>query len=715
MIIFYAIPIFFASALLFCIQPLVGKILLPEFGSSPTVWNSCMLFFQICLLLGYTYADNLIKIKSLSKQIQIHLVLLLLSLVVFFYYTYSHDVFSVEHFKSSNLSQPLQILYYLATTLLLPLSFIAASSPLLQRWYSCTKFKNAHNPYPLYAISNFANIFGLVAYLLILEPWFVLQKQYFFWQYLLLILLGTLIVCGVITSHNDNNQNFKHSNYRAKHSPKIRKTLYWLVLSFIPASLLLSVTQALTINIAPIPLLWVVPLVLYLLSFVFGFNNKQVISFNKSRLAIAVILPPLLVFPITGTKMWTIFPHLIAFFLVAYACHKRLYQIRPNAKDLTFFYFTIGIGGILGNCFNTFIAPLLFNNYYEHPIIMVLGLLCISHIKFKKANFFNKASLIISVAIILLINLLLLLFAEFNLSYEMLGMLLLYVTVAIVGLYLFDKKISHSVLTCLIGVLAILTLDYKTGDMLAANRNFFGVQKVIDDKFSHILMSGNTMHGRQYNNKDIAMTYYKPVQNILKTIAKPMNIIAVGLGSGTIACLKKPNDTIDFVDINPEMIKIAKDPKFFTYLQSCPPGKIILNDGRLALRNLPNNSYDVIILDAFSGDTIPVHMLTLEAIQSYSTKLKTDGFILVHVSNRYINLKPVLNTIGNKLDLSSYSLWHDAPGREGVVASSWVVLAKSASLIADLKKADNWQDLAQGQNILWTDNHSNILPVIRYL
>lgn len=758
MIRLFSLTIFIASTLIFCIQPLIGKILLPKYGSSAGVWNSCVLFFQISLFMGYLYAIFINKIKSLNKQIILHLAFFMGAIL------YSFGILKLGFdgayrngiIQSYRASPELQIIIYLLVLLSPALIIISATSPLIQSWYSKTNFKYASNPYPLYSVSNIANIFGLVLFVLFLEPTVGNQLQYSSWNYTLLVLFVLFVVCGyevykhnittIIGLHEQENlygfsinSSFKiiatffgltagsRENTGAKKSSEeitarysviqytvinYKRIMYWLALSAIPASLLLSTSQLITTNIVTVPLFWVVPLILYLLSFALAFARKKYFKISKLNYAIALILPVLIFYKIAPNNPSAIFFNLFIFFIVCLLSHYYLYINKPSTQYLTFYYLVISIGGILGSSFNTFIASHLFHDYYEYPIVLSLSILLFNYRRFGFSDYLFYVAFLIFFISALSVQILIYQ-SYYYLDFKNIVIMLI-ITILISSLLFVNKKILFSMCTLVIAVLPVLKDNFN--NVLYVNRNFYGKQTVIQNGNVTRLMSGSIVHGMQAKN-EATYTYYKPVGDILQMVPAKLNIAAVGLGTGTISCLKKPRDKIDFIEINPDMINIAANKVLFTYINDCNQISITQGDGRLKLEHAQDNYYDVIILDAFNGGNIPAHLMTQEAVVTYTKKLKSTGIILFHISNRYLNLSYVLSSVSKELGLRSFELRNN-PENPNEFPSHWVALMPSSSndsFNLDLLQQVNsgWQKLTVNHQVVWTDDYTNILSVIR--
>nr|WP_302473912.1 fused MFS/spermidine synthase [Legionella sp. PL877] len=689
--------------MLFAIQPMVAKALLPVFGGTPAVWTVCMLFFQSLLLVAYGYAWLLSRIPdSLTWRLS-HSFFVLLSLFVL------PLGFSPAFIGEG--TPELVILGYLLRHLGLPLLIVGASAPLLQFAYSHTKGKQAHDPYFLYVASNLGSLLALAAYPWLIERYIGLSKQFYYWNFI----FGVYVILLAVV--------FFAFSYRHLQKTTIKTTqLDWLVIlkwigySFIPCSLMLSVTSFISTDIAATPLFWVIPLALYLLSFVITFAKRPLISHEWiERNALFFIIFPILgfIFNSNSIQAWQlIIFHLLNFFVLALLCHGHLVNTRPPSGQLTIFYLSLAFGGMLAGLFNGLIAPRLFNAVYEYPLVLALATLCIP--LFKQKGLRMMPLLVLAV---LLVNYYLpnqgglILIKKYKIA-EVLALCLallwarnsigLFVGVSILFFYLFSPW-------------------FKGTQVILQQRNFYGVKQVFSLAGTNVLMSQNTVHGFQLQQPeaslDGAMAYYAPVLAVvqqLQRLHQPLRSIILGLGTGMMACQYQKGDQVKMIDIDEQVIWIASKSGLFSYLRDCPAQvSLIEGDGRMVLHDGADAGAELLIVDAFSSDAIPMHLLTLEAFQLYQQKITPDGVILVHISNRHLRLLPVLTAAGRQLDLIVLHKFHSADNKKGQLASEWVLLTANQPLALTLMREEGWHFVAEGKTILWTDDYSNLIPLLK--
>jgi spermidine synthase len=657
----FALTLFLSASLLFWIQPLLAKMVLPYLGGSPSVWNTCMMFFQGVLLIGYLYAHFLTRLPT-KIQLILHISLLALG-IIFLPFVISPNGLSVNQTPVLAL---MTLLIYCAS---IPLIAISASAPLLQRWFASTLHPEANDPYFLYGASNAGSLVALLAFPFILEPRYTLTLQSHLWEILFLVLILLIILCG-LTKVSAKSKNESIASDQLSNNTSLSRKLYWLALSFVPSSLLLGVTTYITTDIAALPLFWVFPLSLYLLTFILAFARKPIIQQSTAQIVrLSLILPFFIVMihpSYIGHFTYKLAIHLVLFFTTAYVCHSELVKYRPSHERLTSFYLWIALGGFLGGVFNTLLAPLMFSDTSEYPVVLMLSLLLVP------PEFFNKKIIVTVVALF------------FISSY-----------------YFASPDLKYSILT---------------------TRNFFGTLHVVEfPKNVHHLFHGTTLHGLQVRDagrqKDI-LSYYTVLVKIFNNLhldKKPLNVAITGLGTGSCACLARSDDEITFYEINPGVVKIAEDPQYFSFLKLCPPkGGIVLGDARLNLQKTSDKLYDVMVLDAFSSDSIPVHLLTSQALELYFNKLKEDGILIINISNRYLDVTKVLSALAMKYQLASAVIYTGNDYNNFIYQASWVILTKNnvklEGIISGLKVK---QLPLVDPSYLWTDDYSDIIRLLR--
>ena len=735
--------LFVNAALLFAVQPMFSKMVLPLLGGTPSVWNTCMLFFQTALLGGYLYAHVTTKWLDVRKQSLLQLVLFGLTFLTL-------PIAVAADWAPTTSEMPVWSLTVLLTfSLGAPFFMLSTGAPLLQRWFSESGHPAAENPYFLYAASNLGSMVALLAYPVLIEPRLRLAQQSYLWTGGYAFLVVLIASCAIIARRGFISGNTGTRPVAADAlatdvdalgampvtaAPAEHLTIWrrarWVLLSFVPSSMLLAVTTYLATDVASIPLLWIVPLALYLLTFVIVFARKVVIF----RHAFAVWLQPpfLLMLAVAIALMMqrsvtALAPtHLATFFLTALVCHGELAKDRPSVSHLTEFYLWMSVGGVLGGIFNVIVAPHVFDTVLEYPIAIILAAWLRPTIATRRPidrilDFVLPA--VLCVAIVALMR------SGFPpKSWGDKAPVWVFGGYALVVLC-FQR---HSFRFAL-GIAAIIlgaTLgrgEDKT--LLFTGRSFFGVYRVMAYDKHHALQNGTTTHGGQSSLSQFAkepLTYYHRDGPLGQSFAWLMRrnqdrrVAIVGLGTGTIACYGHPNEKWTFYEIDPLIERIAFNTSYFTYLRDCPPAKrIVLGDARLSLLQAPDSSYDMIILDAFSSDAIPVHLMTREALQLYLRKLAPGGSVMFHISNRYLNLEPVLVGLAEDAKIAGIIGADTAITATQTASfkmnSKWVVLSRRAQDHGLLAIQPGWRVLAPTSDVaIWTDDFSNVFSVFRW-
>lgn len=695
----FPVCLFLSAVLLFSIQPMAAKALLPVYGGTPAVWTMCMLFFQLVLLVSYGYAWLLSFFNKPILWRLAHTVLVILSLTALplLFHPLSMD------------SQPeWGILHSLLTQLGVPLLVIGASAPLLQFAYSQTKGKGAADPYFLYIASNLGSLLALLIYPWVVERFIGLAYQFHLWSIGYCVYIGILILVLFVARY----QPLQKSNQVLEVWPW-RDMMYWVFLSFIPCSLMLGVTLYITTDVAATPLFWVLPLALYLFSFVVSFTTKPLISQDwiaRNYLFFLIFTILGFILAINQVIAWQmVLFNLLSFFILAVLCHGQLFQRRPKPQLLTLFYFCLAIGGVLAGIFNGILAPHLFNQVYEYPLAILLSMLVVPVTK-AKGGWWAPLIILALVLIYYFIPLI-----KGFATYQVFAILALLLLVLV--------RQSRSSLFCSMLILFMLIFlpVFKQNSILMAERNFYGVKQVVAKQDGHALISQSTLHGFQFTNESESIrgytSYYGATKAVVEAMQQEFNsmfVTLIGLGTGTMICQFRKTDHINVIEIDQQVIDIAKNPKLFTYLRDCLPQiEIIKNDGRLALEQIADASQKLLILDAFNSDAIPVHLLTIEAFKLYKKKISQDGAILVNLSNRHLELLPVLNAVGHSLDMAVFHLTDNGNLKLGQLAAAWGLLTSNRALAVQLKAA-GWQLADDKKQFLWTDDYSNIVPLMRW-
>ncbi|MGD9639216.1 MAG: spermidine synthase [Alphaproteobacteria bacterium] len=744
----YSKTMFLSAFLLFLVQPMFGKIILPLLGGAPAVWNGCMLFYQTLLLLGYLYAHFLGKYFELRGQVLIHIALLVLSALFL-------PVGLSDWVPEGGSNPVVWLLCALFIAVGVPFFVVSSTSPLIQRWFSLSSHKDAADPYFLYASSNIGSMIGLLSYPLFFEPRFKLSQQTYFWTFLYVCLCLLLVVCGLLIAKNNgiglknlflniNLKLFKKDTSKTEVSPApaLSTRIRWLLLSFCPSGLMLAVTTYITTDLAAIPLLWVIPLAFYLFSFILVFARSTSgfhIFWVHAHLYVFLFFICFFISDFHSLKSMPVL-HIFAFFLTAMVCHGELAKTRPAADRLTEFYLFMSVGGALGGLFSAVVAPLVFNWVAEYPILLVLSLLL------RPGNFLKKSStrqiaydFFIPLAVFL-VMVSIFLYEQHNNSLNPKAAIYLAFIVIGSSVAISDRPIRLGLLVAamifcgfgLSGRHNFFNIYERT--TVKQERSFFGTITIVyrknDMSSFYMLHHGTTLHGAQSLDEEFSkepLTYYNKtgplgqVFHAYDNIDDNWNVASVGLGAGTTSCYAKPTQNWTYFEIDPMILTFSKGDKkgekFFTYLDRCAPhAKIVLGDARLSMKEQDDDKYNLLILDAFSSDAIPVHLITKDAIEMYFKKMKKGGLIAFHISNRYLRLEPVLSNIARENGYVSLVLAESITNYEKQMmmsASQWVVMAKEYEDVEPLLFEGPWRLTDDDTKVgVWTDDFSNLITIM---
>jgi hypothetical protein len=795
---------------LFLVQPMVGKMVLPLLGGTPAVWSTCMVFFQALLLAGYAYAHTAPKRLGILRQSRFHLLVLALPLVamaVMVLLTRA-PVSPVRALAPQGTEYPFfGILILLLVMIGLPFFVVATSAPLLQSWFSKLGHRSSADPYFLYAASNLGSLLALVVYPAVIEPSLTLARQAWLWAagYVLLIVLTAGCARRLWQARGGQPDEFGDKATLTPRPP-LGERLRWMALAFVPSSLMLGVTQYASIDIASIPLLWVIPLALYLITFIIAFGRHPEWLPRVTELLGPVFILMMIFLMVTNMKaglgfLFDLFLHFLVFVMVALFCHVELARRRPSADHLTEFYLWVSLGGVLGGLFNALISPLVFRDLAEYPLILIAGGMLLPARDESRSARSIAFDVIVPVMVAgLVLVLYLCMFNDFpdwlsypgrdwlkdhlprvvsgwdsmisrlddalkwtsehinewtnkrlNIDTEALQKLATFGFPALIAYYYVDRPVRFG-----LSVLAIWLVGQVTINLSSAvhqERSFFGVLKVqfekrdgtgpdgVDGEYHfHKLVHGGTTHGSQFWDPplDIPLTYYHqtgPVGHVFDAFkdgpTAKKNVAFIGLGTGSLAAYGKPGMKVTFYEIDPAVRRLSTNSDYFTFYNDCKADKqIVMGDARLMIESAPDGAYDLIFVDAFSSDAIPVHLLTKESIALYLQKLAPDGIIMLHISNRYLRLEPVCarlmqeHRLAGLIDYDTYyGPWL------GKLSSQWVALARDKQhfgpmleqMCQDLDKNDQvterkcWSELEVPKDApLWTDDFSNLLQIFEW-
>jgi SAM-dependent methyltransferase/lipoprotein signal peptidase len=717
----FLLTVLTGSFLLFLTQPMIARMALPRLGGAPAVWNSAMLVYQGLLLAGYAYAHFLTRLRP-RRQAGLHLALFAAA-ALWLPIGVSGAVLPADAVPA------LWAPWFLASSIG-PLFFIvSAQAPLMQRWYALESARG--DPYPLYAASNLGSFAGLLSYPLLVEPLLTLKQQSLLWSAGYFLLVMMVVACALTVPAAAVEAMPK----AAGPAPSRRRLLHWVALAAVPSGLMLSTTTHLTTDIVAVPLLWVLPLALYLLSFVIAFAHR------RGAADLIVTLAPLFLlvaggFAFSGGSdqpFFTATLGLLLLFVIAVALHAEMYRRRPEPAHLTAFYLAMAVGGVLGGVFCAIVAPTVFDWAYEHPLLIVAAAVLMPQTPFIPwaQTMPTAARWVLAIALLVLSwavdqNL-----GPFTTPATALAgsVLISLVTLAFIGRqWVFAA-----------GLLALM-LSYGGWTKLEESRagvrtrSYFGVYTITTRRNppSRQLTHGTTLHGVQNltpGGEAEPTSYYARRSGIghaldsLPVFHGPNAAVGVvGLGTGTLSCYAQPGQDWRFFEIDPAMVRIAGNPSLFTFLSRCAPrAKVVLGDARLSLSREPAGRFDLLAVDAFSSDAIPIHLLTREALQVYRRALKPDGLLLVHISNRYLDLEPVLaaaaKSDGWYAAAFDYSPEPEEMGRN-LSRSIWVAMARDEDALETLRIASAedghlWRPLRRRPGFPgWTDDYASILPLL---
>ena len=717
-------PALFASVLclnallLFWVQPLIAKMLLPVLGGSPSVWTTCMLFFQAALLAGYAYSHTALGWLGMRRQAVVHGVIVWIPLLLL-----PIEVGQIDAAAATR--EPITwLLLTLVTSVGLPFVVLASTAPLLQRWFSAAS-GGTSDPYWLYAASNAGSLAALLIFPTLFEPLFSSQAQAAIWRISYGIVAALLTTCALVVIRRHGStmplSNREAVDTTADTPPSLSTRLRWLALSFAPSSLMLGVTTYISTDVAAVPLLWVLPLSCYLVTFIvaFGWYSDRIRGLTRQMLP-RVLLPLILTgFVGLPLALWISIPlHIAAFVVLALLCHGELARNRPGVRHLTEFYLWLAGGGVLGGVFNTIVAPQLFTSVAEYPIaIAVSCLLCVSPEQFREMmsnpRRLMRPALAAGLAVALLIGV--------RLATVPMALTLALLCAPVMMCVSVARDITRFSVA-IAGLFAALVITNavapQSGErVLLADRTFFGVYRVRVDAAGHFvsLMHGTTTHGTQVmgDSNPEPLSYFhrqSPIGQVFATRgASAQSVGVIGLGAGTLAAYVQPGASWSFYEIDEAVERIARDTRFFRYLDKCGPQcSVVLGDARLSLEQR-SVAHDVLVLDAFSSDGIPVHLLTIEALRTYESRLTPDGILVFHISNRHIRLRPVVARLARDAGMTVLSRIDPAQDlNRGYLGSQWVVMARDPRTLDKFAQDPRWRALEPDARRAWSDDFSNI-------
>jgi hypothetical protein len=727
----FATALFLSALMLFSVQPLFAKMALPKLGGAPAVWAVSMCFFQTALLAGYCYAHVLGRLLTPSRAVMFHIGLLALT------------CFALPIGLPSSLSEPpagdayFWLLSVLALGVGLPFFAVSANAPLLQSWFARTGHADAKDPYFLYGASNLGSLGALLAYPLLIEPTMGLNTQSWVWAGGFGVLAVVIAACGVLMLDRSGSVEALAQAAEAKTAgPAIELSwatrFTWVALAAIPSALLVAVTTHITTDVGSAPFIWVIPLALFLLTFIMVFKDKLAFNYTWLQIALPVLMCAMIF--IKGSVPAVLLA-LAASFIASLICHRELYLRRPPATNLTEFYIWMSVGGVIGGIAAALIAPQVFTTVMEFKLALMLSLLCYPGVLLGANEPVRNERVLAcgaaAVAFLFLYNTLV------DAGYIGGGGALLWalVEIGLIGMFMTRKVPEQRAVIAMI-VVACGTMKPGWSGALHQERSFFGTNTVTltPDGRHRTMQHGTTMHGaeRVTTNEGAAVsgapvpaTYYypgSPMQRGIELARKsyvagsaPFAVGVVGLGTGSLACYAKANETWRYFEIDPMVARIARNPKLFGFLSTClPNNEILFGDARLTLKSQPDAGFNYLVIDAFSSDAIPAHLLTREAFSSYLDKLAPGGVIAIHISNRYLDLAPsIVATVATLPGLSVAEAFSkptlDAP--DGL-RSQVLFVSKDQGLIAEAAAWPDGKALTSSTATPWTDDYSDVMSAL---
>jgi hypothetical protein len=722
-----ASALFVGSGLLFLLEPMFGRVVLPLLGGAPAGWTTCLLFFQFTLLVGYAYAWASARWLAPRTQVVVHGVLLLAAIVAL-------PIGVPQRWAAPNEASPVAwLLGLLSVSIGLPFLAVATTAPVLQHWFSTSEHPESGDPYFLYQASNLGSIAALLAYPMAVEPWLGVRTQAAGWAWVYGGFLALVGACAFATHLHRRPGVASRAADPGDRTPmpSWQRQVRWVALSAVPSSLLLGVTSYITTDIAAVPLLWVVPLVIYLLTFVITFARRPILSRSAMLLALPIlVLPQVATFMLdAASPPWLIIPlHLLGFAGLACVCHRELADDRPAPSHLTLFYLWLAVGGTLGGLFNAVVAPQLFSTTLEYPVAIVAACLLIPSRRPAGPGGLRWGDLVFPV---LLGGAAAGLFVAVP---RLPGGDASWVPIATTaGLALVCLSFSSRALRFGVGVAALLVSSVVRpsgfGNVERVERSFFGIHRVAIDANRHIreLYHGTTLHGAQSTDplqECEPLTYYSrqgPIGQLFESFGsrQPGAVAVVGLGTGSLSCYRRPGQSWTFFEIDNVIVRLSGDRGPFSFLRACgAPVQIVLGDARWSLAHSRAPVFDLLVIDAFSSDAIPIHLLTREALRVYLSRLSPEGVIAFHVSNRFMKLERPVADLANDAGLAH--LWNAESDltaddeQQGRAESDWIVLARQAGTLARIATYPGWQAVPGAPARVWTDDYVNTLSVLHW-
>lgn len=681
LVFYYGLTIFLSAFLLFQVQPIIAKMILPWFGGSASVWTACMLFFQMLLLLGYLYSHWVVRFLSPRQQSYLHMTLLSASLLLL-------PLSPSPDWRPTGGEDPtLRILGLLTVTIGLPYVVLSTTGPLIQAWFA--RERPGVLPYRLFALSNFGSLLALLAYPIAVEPVLSTRWQSYIWSGLFIVFAA---LCSLLAWRGRNGVSIKlnetESTVTTHRGPSFSMRMAWIALAACPSILMIADTSFLTENIAPIPLLWVIPLALYLLSFIFCFERTGWYRRDVYLLLLALGLGAMAYLPTLGISELPVYLsmgiNLTSFFVACMVCHGELARLKPHPSQLTTYFLMLATGGAIGGLFVGVVAPYCFNSNFELSIGLVLTALVVTLVVLRGHQFTNPAR----------------------------------------------RGLAWATALTMTAGIAYVRIDdhlYELADAQVTSRNFYGTLRVFNGgdgvDARRTLMHGQIVHGRQFatpTREDLPTAYYSEESGVGRAIAAkmavtpgPLHVGVVGVGVGTLLTYGRQGDVYRLYDIDPLVIQLART-EFTFFSRTKAKTEVVIADARLALERETAQQFDVLVIDAFSGDAVPIHLLTKEAFATYFKHLKPDGVLAVHVTNRFLNLMPVVKTAADSFGKQARLISFEGDSDRLIFRSNWVVIGATNEVFDQpwFKDVATPIEVRPGFKI-WDDNYSSVLAVLK--
>lgn len=721
LVVLFTLTIFLSASLLFFVQPLFAKLVLPVIGGAPAVWTTAMLFFQTVLIGGYLYAHLLVRYCPIRWQLGVHLCfwaagLLFLPLAI-----------PADWAFDPTGSITFQTLGLFALGVGVPFAVLSANAPLLQAWYRKSGAPSGDDPYFLYGASNLGSILALMAFPLVAEPIFGATAIGKGWAIGFAIFGLCLMAVGWSVFSSANDAPAPQKEVSARTSITADQIAIWLLLAFVPSSLMLAVTSKISTDMGTLPMVWILPLSLFLLTFVLTFRNRAILpdSWLKALNGAGVVF---LIYAFTTShfadgQLLMVGGLLLAFFAVALFAHRQMYLARPDASNLTTFYLVMSVGGALGGLFNSIVAPMVFDAMREGPATVAIAAMIPLFLNRPNLNPTLKRSLGIAGGLAVLG----LLFGAYVTANSMLVVVLGGVALIVALL------IARPLMTLVVAVSAVTVsgafLQYEDAHFM--DRSFFGAHMVQDDlaRGLRTYSNGTTVHGIQRltdlgAERPMPVSYYHPDLPMAQVLQSDLALGAtdigiVGLGIGSLACYRQPGQTYHYYEIDEVVDQVARDPALFTYMSACAGSQpTYLGDARVVLEGQDDLQMSVVVIDAYSSDAVPVHLTTTEAMQLYIDRTTDDGVVLYHISNRFYAIDVTLARSAKALGLD---IWlHNEPltqsqFADGGSASRVVMVTRPGADVDDILSRGNWQPLDSDGGRIWTDDYANPLDILTAL